>query len=419
MDDWLLGMLLVFLGCCCSAVGLVLLKHSTNVEEDLPWLRRPFWATGAWPPARWPSHARARHLLPRRRHRRHHARTATPPTAAPRHPGVLFLIVNASVIDVIAFSLAPLTLVAPFSGVTIVLTTWLASSGLLFVKEKVDIWDTTSTGIALIGVTMTTAFGPHIDDAKGANEMAQCFDKLGVHVFAALALGVLGFAWLAYSTNFSQLASALWFRIAVYAYTAALAGSASMLLLKVVGTGIRAAVEAYNKGYDRLAPGGLLVGSLLGLVCCAVVQLGFLHRTLANSPVSYGVPTYQTLLTVLTIIAGGIFFDEFAAMPPRDFVWFSTGVIVSLVGVAMHSLHRSHVDPPKDLPPLPYHTAGVGAGGACDTATPTTLVEETALTPSGFTAQGPGDATAQLGLGGRTPSQGSAGASERSRLIPR
>ena len=40
---------------------------------------------------------------------------------------------------------------------------------------------------------------------------------------------------------------------------------------------------------------------------CAVVQLGFLHRTLANSPVTYAVPTYQTLLTLLTILLGGIF----------------------------------------------------------------------------------------------------------------
>ena len=47
MEDWLLGMLLVFLGCCCSAVGLVLLKHSTNVEEHLPLTKRPFWFIGA------------------------------------------------------------------------------------------------------------------------------------------------------------------------------------------------------------------------------------------------------------------------------------------------------------------------------------------------------------------------------------
>ena len=52
-------------------------------------------------------------------------------------------------------------------------------------------------------------------------------------------------------------------------------------------------------------------------------------------------PTYQTLLTVLTIIAGGFFFDEFSVMPPKDLVWFSFGVAVSLAGVAMHSLHRA------------------------------------------------------------------------------
>ena len=61
MEDWIIGMILVFVGCCCSAVGLILLKHSTNVEEHLPLHKRPFWAVG-----------------------------------------VVFLIVNASVIDVIA-----------------------------------------------------------------------------------------------------------------------------------------------------------------------------------------------------------------------------------------------------------------------------------------------------------------------------
>ena len=69
--------------------------------------------------------------------------------------------------------------------------------------------------------------------------------------------------------------------------------------------------------------------------------------------VSYGVPTYQTLLTVLTIIAGGFFFDEFSVMPPKDLVWFSFGVAVSLAGVAMHSLHRATVG---------YRRGGGGVG---------------------------------------------------------
>lgn len=334
MEDWILGMILVLLGCCCSAVGLVLLKHSTNVEEHLPLHRRPFWATG-----------------------------------------VVFLIVNASVIDVIAFSLAPLTLVAPFSGVTIVLTTWLASSGLLFVKETVDMWDVTSTAIALVGVTMTTTFGPHVDEAKGANELAACFGQLDVHIFAAVSFGIFGLVWLLYFST-PWLREMMPFRICVYAYTAALAGSASMLLLKVVGTSMRGYIES---SYSMESVTGIFIGSLLGLIACAIVQLSFLHRTLANSPVSYGVPTYQTLLTVLTIISGGFFFDEFSVMPPKDFVWFSFGVAVSLAGVGMHTLHRATVDDakgPQEMPvtPPPEVTHGIG-----DTAPP--QVEETALTP--------------------------------------
>ena len=40
-------------------------------------------------------------------------------------------------------------------GVTIVLTTWLASSGMLFVKETVDTHDIISTALALVGVPIS------------------------------------------------------------------------------------------------------------------------------------------------------------------------------------------------------------------------------------------------------------------------
>ena len=48
-------------------------------------------------------------------------------------------------------------------------------------------------------------------------------------------------------------------------------------------------------------------------------------QTLANSPVSYGVPMYQALLTVLTILTGGIFFSELEAMHGFDYLAFCCG----------------------------------------------------------------------------------------------
>ena len=215
MERWLLGMLLALLGCFCSSIGLVLMKHSTAVEADLPLLRRRFWAIG-----------------------------------------FLFLIVNASVIDVVAFSLAPITLIAPFTGVTIVFTSWLASTGLLYVKETLDVYDTTSTGITLFGVLLTSIYGPHIDDIPNDVNMLYeyFFQKPFRDCLTCLGLALL-LGWIAEASSalrcrrcsstvsklvHSRTSAA---RIMLYAYTASLAGALSMLLLKVIGTGLFASIE--------------------------------------------------------------------------------------------------------------------------------------------------------------------------------
>ena len=189
-----MGELLILVGCMCSAIGLILMKHSTNVESELPFMKRPFWWTG-----------------------------------------FLFLMTNALVIDVIAFSLAPLSLVAPFSGVTIVFTTWLASSGLLFVKESVDMMDTASTCVALVGVMLTSIFGPHVSDAHDAHEMYGYLSKPGFRGFLAASLSTLALLWVIFLSGAGGLRSMTPYRVAVFSYTSALSGSMSMLFLKASG----------------------------------------------------------------------------------------------------------------------------------------------------------------------------------------
>jgi hypothetical protein len=332
MEPWLVGMQLALLGSFCSAVGLVLLKHSTNVEGGLPCQRKKFW---------W--------------------------------IGFLFLIVNASVIDVFAFSLAPITLIAPFTGVTIVFTSWLASSGMLFVKETLDVWDATSTGITLAGVTITSMYGPHESVAPDMTNTWKYFSQPDFVTCVGALIIVLVFGWALVGVDAVSLikgsrdvktvsARAQTGRILLYAFSAAFAGSMSMLLLKVIGTGIKNSLES-NFAVPLVTPGWLLC--LCGLITCAVVQLMFLHRTLANSPVSYGVPTYQTLLTLLTILLGGIFFSEFRKQGWFTMTIFGTGVGLALFGVALHTTHRSQADAPLAGAPsgAPGGCGGDGIGG--------------------------------------------------------
>ena len=154
--------------------------------------------------------------------------------------------------------------------------------------------------------------------------------------------------------------------IVLFSYTSAAFGSASLLLLKVVGSGIRVALQTGTAAFGSR----LYVVSLAVLVLCALAQLAFLHFTLANSPVSYGVPTYQTLLTVLTIVSGGVFFSEFDRMPPAHFVCFVAGVAISLLGVALHASHRHRLEraqaasaPPRRRPRRAADRDAAGFGG--------------------------------------------------------
>ena len=49
----------------------------------------------------------------------------------------------------------------------------------------------------------------------------------------------------------------------------------------------------------------------------------------------------QTLLTLLTILLGGIFFSEFKRMGVFSMLVFASGVGVALFGIALHTSHRS------------------------------------------------------------------------------
>eukprot|EP00966_Prymnesium_polylepis_P221478 5123233-Prymnesium_polylepis.1 len=73
-EQWQLGIGLIVLGCLSSAIGLLFMKRSTDLEAAVP------------------LHKRWRWML-----------------------GFLFLVVNATVIDLIAYGITPLSLIAPFA----------------------------------------------------------------------------------------------------------------------------------------------------------------------------------------------------------------------------------------------------------------------------------------------------------------
>lgn len=66
--------------------------------------------------------------------------------------GVLFLAVIATCLDLWAYSLLPMSVIATFAGLNIVLTLSLASTGLLCSAEKLGFVEILAAFIILVGV---------------------------------------------------------------------------------------------------------------------------------------------------------------------------------------------------------------------------------------------------------------------------
>jgi hypothetical protein len=255
--------------------------------------------------------------------------------------GFFFLVVNATIIDLVAFALTPLSLIAPFAGMTIVFSALLAASGLITggVKEVIERLDMLVIGIILAGVTTVSLFGPRSPEGDPPNmeTMLTYFYNPPFVLFSVISSVVIfsfvttqcfacGRAWLNEYAVLKTLCNA---------FTAAGCGALSQMSLKIVATAIRETVNG-RPALMSLA----FWASLFGLAAFAPLQLVLLNSTLANSPVSFAVPVYQTLLIVLTILAGGTFFLEFGTMDAGHGVFFGLGVALSVFGLCILSLRK-------------------------------------------------------------------------------
>ena len=84
--------------------------------------------------------------------------------------------------------------------------------------------------------------------------------------------------------------------------------------------------------------------ALGGLGIAAPLQLWMLAATLGGGSVASAVPMYQSLLIVLSVAAGGVFFREFESMSSRSVAGFAVGGVIAMAGVAVLSRGKDDDD---------------------------------------------------------------------------
>ena len=288
-----IGLALVICGCASSAIGLALMKKSSETESHLPLWRRVRWIGG-----------------------------------------FVFLVVNATVLDLIAYGMVPLALIAPFAGLTMVFSLALAASGLIHSRERLTVKHALGAMLVISGVTLASTFGPHV--STNVDSMAAIlgyFESTGFIAFSSLTLVTVGiYLAVLHVKSLSRWKPSPTSKLTtVYsAYTASVCGALSQLFMKVVSLAIH---DATSVGAGAVLKEPAVFVALAGLVTCAPLQLYLLNSTLASSPVSYAVPVYQALLVMLTTAAGGIFFLEFEKTSVSGDLAYGFGGAAAIVGL--------------------------------------------------------------------------------------
>lgn len=244
--------------------------------------------------------------------------------------GFSLLGIVATTVDVIVLGMVPLSVVAPFAGLTIVFSVLLASSGLVISPaERLSRSDTGCILMVLVGVTLVSAFGPHTDRTPALEELVSALSRPQFFLFVIVAA-------VASAINLCPLnlggsaACPTWAVPVLSAFAAASCGCLSQLMLKLVSTAIGELHRSHGE-----AGGPALCFAIAGLLISAPLHLNLLNKTLAGAACTVSVPCYQFLMMFCTTAAGGLLFDEFASQPWPNVGAYAIGVIVAAAGLGV------------------------------------------------------------------------------------
>jgi len=242
--------------------------------------------------------------------------------------------------DVIAYALAPLSLLAPLSGVAVALNTSLAP---WMLGEKLHIFpDVPATGLILAGVVITSTSGCHQDHVAvtGSPMLLELLENrftktvfvgLGVSVAAAYFVHKMRRAFIEEQAKSTFDTPRLQF-VLLAAWLAAAAGCITNIALKVLSELLTV------PGEGTLATATLL----LGILPAAVGQQQALNKGLRLYPQTVFFPVYSSLLMLANTLFGAVFFDEYTGLlhDGRGLV-FALGLGCIVCGISLFSLRHS------------------------------------------------------------------------------
>ena len=282
-------------------------------------------------------------------------------------------IVSETVIDLVTFGFAPITILAPLSSVTLIWNVILAP---FVLGEKLGLLRFLATFVILCGAVLSVAFAQHETPTYSLDEIIVLLSRPVFIFFETIMVTFLvhlhvGFAIIdAYLADGSDTASqgaesdasvtclqqyghvyylglsnlVVWLYnhvignfglVVLYAFmTAALSGQA-VGTAKIVIELIKATIFAEGVPFYTSWQWYLLVLYLLLLV---FLLTRYLNETLRRFDALVAVPIYQSLCILLQLATAAFVFDEFRTFQLLQIICFPIGTLLCILGIYMMSV---------------------------------------------------------------------------------
>jgi len=293
---WVIGVLVTLVGATLTVVGFMLQKqsHVSSSETSDKFDRsgaplRPYWLESRW-------------LL----------------------GGLTWVIGN--LVCWVALGLAPQTILAAINCWNIVITLAIAP---WLLGEPVSKGTALSALLLAVGTGWVVTFGPKVYQQHTVVLIVEEVKKpQSMFAFAATFTFLMSMAVVAYHRSRSRLPPIL----SCFQFTAVSATFCwyASFLSKSTAKVLVASVQLHQSLY--LNPVFWILAALFPI--CAASQIHFLNMGLKYGDAIVVIPMYEALSMTGQIVVGGLVFDEFSTLGPRQHAWFWPGVAIVLLGIA-------------------------------------------------------------------------------------
>lgn len=240
--------------------------------------------------------------------------------------------------DLLAYSLAPLSLTSPLSGVTVALNLVFAER---LLGEVTQIWpDIPATGLIIFGTLLATMSGAHEEPVWSNALLLSLLRSRAVRISFGVLLCVIfsgiGYMWWCRETLAKSAkqrgAKPHVYEVLLPAVVSGSCGCISNIGLKAVGVLLR------NSGFTYdVVPWAVFT------VAAAALQLNYINRGLHLYPQTVFIPIYTAFLVLLSTVVGSVFYQENMQLM-NQIRWqlsFAFGLTCIVAGISLFAFRES------------------------------------------------------------------------------